>query len=471
MQMLNSVSSALSNVGKSIAQSSNSGSASPFGRGANGANTSFVARGTATSQFQPGQNLFGQVVGREQNGNFTLRFGNTTLQASAKLPFNVGQQLNVTVSGQQRGMLTLDMASTPFSSLNSETVTQTLVQLNLPMSEGNFMLASSLVEHGAPLDKATFQSMQKALAQLPPTSDPAVFSSRVGATLFLQNSQLPVTGRNILLLSTFLAQNPQVTQQLFNIQSEVKRLINNPGNMSSKALEILNQVPGLLGEMVLEPGGNLKGTGKSSGKAALLFDMAKQAGIETNLGLVGGGESDWELLALLRELRKFTDAQDASLSALFKNCQNCEDNLQAQRLINQGKPDSSFGFYYMQIPLRHEFSESAEVWIRYRWKEEDGSRVVDIDDSHLEFIVKTDSLGELFFSLDTGAGYVELTAKSDDKSVVSCLEAYLPVLQERIEELGWKVGFFEAILHDNVGGHELMGCQELSSLEGVNVQA
>ena len=97
--------------------------------------------------------------------------------------------------------------------------------------------------------------------------------------------------------------------------------------------------------------------------------------------------------------------------------------------------------------------------------------MVDIDDSHLEFIVRTDSLGELFFSLDIGAGYVELTAKSDDESVVSCLEAYLPVLQERIEELGWKVGFFEAVLNDSIGGHEFVGCQELSSLEGVNVQA
>lgn len=471
MQMLGNVSSVFSNVGKNIAQSSNSTFASPLSKGANGAYTSFTARGASTAQFQPGQNLFGQVVGREQNGNFTLRFGNTTLQANGGLPFNVGQQLSVTVSGQQRGMLTLDMASTPFSSLNSETVTQTLVQLNLPMSEGNFMLASSLVEHGAPLDKATFQSMQKALAQLPPTSDPAVFNSRVGATLFLQNSQLPITGRNIMLLSTFLAQNPQVTQQLFSIQSEVRRLINNPGQISSKALEILNQVPGLLGEMILEPGGNVKGAGKHTGKAALLFDMAKQAGIETNLGLVGGGESDWELLALLRELRKLTDTQEASLSALFKNCQNYEDNLQAQRLINQGKPDSSFGFYYMQIPLRREFGESAEVWIRYRWKEEDGSRVVDIDDSHLEFIVKTDSLGELLFSLDIGAGYVELTAKSDDEAVVACLEAYLPVLQERIEGLGWKSGAFEAVLNNHVGGHELMGCQELSSLEGVNVQA
>ncbi len=64
-----------------------------------------------------------------------------------------------------------------------------------------------------------------------------------------------------------------------------------------------------------------------------------------------------------------------------------------------------------------------------------------------------------------------MTAKSDDESVVGCLEAYLPVLQERIEELGWKTGVFEAVLNNNIGGHEFMSCQELSSLEGVNVQA
>ncbi|MGM9998186.1 MAG: hypothetical protein ACI38Q_02140 [Candidatus Bruticola sp.] len=467
--MLNDMSSVLSSAIKNTAMASPSAASSPLGRGAEGNSTSFTARGSSASQFSPGQNLFGQVVGRSQNGSFTLRFGNVTLQAGSGLPFTVGQQLNVTVSGQQHGLLTLDMNGSPFSSLSSESITQTLAQLNLPMSEGNFMLASSLVGHGAPLDRSTFLLMQKVLAQLPPTSNSAVFNSRVGAALFLQNNQLPLSSSNILLLSNFIAQNPQAAQQLFSIQGEVRRLLSDPGKISSKALEVLNQVPGLLGEMILEPGG-MKGTGKSRSKAALLFDTAKQTGIETNLELIGGGESDWELLALLRQLRQLTQGQSTSLGSLLQQLQDYEDNLQAQRLINQGKPDSSFGFYYMQIPLRFEFCESAEVWIRYRWKE-DGSRVVDPDDCRLEFAVSTDSLGELFFTIETRTGCVDLTVKSDDESVVACLNDYLPVLQERIAELGWTTGTFQAAASQNSENRELAEYCELSSLEGVNVQA
>ncbi|MGM9992321.1 MAG: hypothetical protein ACI376_05685 [Candidatus Bruticola sp.] len=467
--MLNDMSSVLSNVVKNTAMASPSTSGASLNCRPEGNGSSFVARGSSASQFTPGQNLFGQVIGRTQNGNFTLRFGSFTLQAGSGLPFTVGQQLSVTVSGQQHGMLTLDMNGSPFSTLSSESVTQTLAQLNLPMSEGNFMLANSLVGHGAPLDKSTFLFMQKVLAQLPPTSNSAVFNSRVGAALFLQNNHLPLSSGNILLLSNFIAQNPQVAQQLFSIQGEVRRLLNDPGKVSSKALEVLGQAPGLLGEMIFESG-SMKGMGKSKSKAALLFDMAKQAGIETNLELVGGGESDWELLSLLRQLRQLTSSQDESLNGLLQQLQNYEDNLQAQRLINQGKPDSSFGFYYMQIPLRFEFCEFAEIWIRYRWKE-DGSRVVDTDDCRLEFAVNTDSLGELFFTLCIQNGTVELTVKTDDESIAACLGDYLPVLQERISELGWAVGTFQANVNQSIENRELSEYCELSSLEGVNVQA
>lgn len=456
-----------------------------FGHNSGSAPAAFVARGADVFQFQPGQNLFGQVVEQDpQSGMATLRFGSATLQTKDPA-LVVGQKLNVTVTGRQENTVTLQANSTPFASLTSENVnqalTQTLVKLNLPMSEGNFMLANSLAEHGLPLDRPTFEGMQKALAQMPATSNPAVFNARVGAALFLQNSQLPVSAQNLTVLSNFIAANPQVAQQLFSLQGEVKRILNSPSSLSTQGVEALSKVPGLLSEMILEPGGNVKGSGQAGqsasagGTSKALFSAAKQAGIETHLALTGGTEPDWELAALMREFHQMLESNSSNspLAALYQSWQNYQDNLAAQRLINQGKPDSSLGFYYLQIPLRYEFGESAEVWIRYRWKEETGRRVVDPEDTRLEFSVRTDSLGEMFFTLDVVGDVVHLTVKLEDEASLDYLENYLPALQERIQGLGWTTGSFLADLCDNAlpFEHELAGCQDLADLETLDVQA
>ncbi|MBQ7529277.1 flagellar hook-length control protein FliK [bacterium] len=434
-----------------------------------------LARTANPFQFQPGQNLFGMVTGRNEDGSFNLRFGNTTMQANSGSELNVGQPLNVTVSNQQQnGTVVLNVATTPFSSLDNQAVGQTLAKMNVPLTEGNLSLANSMLEHGLPLDKATFQSTQKALAQLPPAPNTTVANARIGATCFLQANQLPLTSQNITSLSNFIATNPQLGQQLFNLQNELRQLkIDSNNKLSSRSLEILEKVPGLLGELTAEPSGGVKGSGSSKGRgmSKALFDSAKQAGIETGLTWVGGDDDPWEMVALFRQLHEMMDENPTLYGKLPSTLKGMEENLQAARLLNQGKPDSSLGFYYMQIPLRFYKGESAEVWIRYKWKEGVG-RVVDLNDTRLEFSVKTEYLGDLYFTADISEGVIDVNVGVDDEEILAFVEAYLPVLEDRLNESGWITGNFVAQLRSSldIEREDFISEQDFSSLEGVNVE-
>jgi len=228
---------------------------------------------------------------------------------------------------------------------------------------------------------------------------------------------------------------------------------------------MLAEVPGLLGEFLLEPGG-----GKKSGKAARrLFDLARQAGIETHVALQSGSEQDWDLLRVMRDLRAALAGQDAGLEGVLGLMAGLEENLRALQLINQARPDAGLAFYYLQVPLRLDQGESAEVWIRYRISE-DGSRLVDPEDLRIEFLVSTENLGNLSCTLEVARRTVHVDLGSDSEEVRLFIERYLEVLAERIAESGWQPGRIGATLRPFTG-RPLVEHQELESLETVNVQA
>lgn len=438
----------------------NSGSG-PVPTGSN----SIVAKGGPGVQFAAGQTLFGQVTGKGADGSFTLRFGNTALNARSAVPLSVGQNIHVAVQGQQRGVLHLQVVTSGFTAMSSQDVSQGLATLKLPLTEGNMSLATAMVEHGAPLTKENFAVLKNALAQLPAAANGGASSTQVGAAWFLQNSQLPLNPQNIGVLSNFIAAHPQLGQQLFSLQSEIKKLTSNPGNQSDKVMKMLGEVPGLLGEFILEPTSR-KGGSKTSKR---LFDLAKQAGIETNLAIIGGGESDWELLQLMRQLRAALSGQPEVSAGVMASLKGMEENLLALQLINQAKPDAGLAFYYLQIPLEFDQGEYAEIWIRYRLRE-DGTRVVDSDDTRLEFFINTEYLGELSCTIDVSGKRVEVKMASEHPQLADYVTGYYPVLQDRLQALGWTVGKLE-FSERLVQAREIVERQDISTLEKINVQA
>ncbi len=428
-----------------------------------------LARSESGVQFRPGQVLFGHVAGRQKDGSFLLRFGAQTLTASSRVPLDVGQNLQVQVQGQQQGQLRLQLLKTPFQKMSSQDLGQTLARLSVPLSDSNVALATSMVEHGVPLTRENLTTLKAALAQLPAeasvTAGGAPQPARVGAAWFLQSSQLPVTAQNIMTLGSFIAANPQLGQQLFALQGELRRLIESPQRRAGKGLEVLAEVPGLLGEFLLEPGGR-KGPGKAGRR---LFDLARQAGIETHVGIQGGTEQDWDLLQMMRDLRAALAGQDAGLQAALGMMAGLEENLRALQLINQALPDAGMAFYYLQVPLRLDRGESAEVWIRYRLTE-GGGRVVDPEDLRIEFLISTEHLGKLVCTLEVARRTVHVDLGSDSAEVRAFVERYVQVLAERIAEAGWTAGRIGATLRPFTS-RPLVERKDFDTLETVNVQA
>lgn len=429
-----------------------------------------TARGANFGQFSVGQNLLGQVTGRGQDGSYMLRFGNTVFRANSGTPLSVGQQLNVTVTGQQNGQMTLNMSSNLFSSLDSQVVGQTLVKMNVPLTESNLGLANSMLEHNLPLDKQTFQSIQKAVTQLPPAPNQAVANARTGAACFLQASGIPVTPQNITALSNFIVSHPQIGQQLYNMQGEIKKIRSEPGKLSEASLELLEKAPGLLEGMGIAPN-ELKSAKNTRGRAKALFESAKRAGIETALTWVGDDEDQWELAEYMRRLRGAVKEDPQAFGQLGAFLQNAEENLQALQLLNRAKPDPGLAYYYLQIPMRSELGESAEVWIRYRWK--DDVRVIDPDNARVEFLINTYALGALFFALDIVGGVIGLNVKTENEDVLEFVRSYLPALEDRFNESGWQTEPFEAEV-GNVGNNlhieDITETADISSMESCDVQ-
>lgn len=450
------------------------GGAGPVGGPPAGAAGTATARAPITAQLQPGvhyrpgQYLFGQVAGRQGEG-FLLRFGGSTLSARSNVPLEVGQSLQVQVQGQEQGQLRLQVVKSPFTAMSDGQLSSALSGLKLPVSDESLALAKTMVEHGVPLTRENFASLRSVLAQVSAQGGGQAQALpqqvQVGAAWFLQCNHLPVSPQNVTALGAFIAANPQLGAQLFALQGELRRMAESPGRQSRRALDLLAEVPGILGEYLLEPTSQERG-GKAGRR---LFDLARQAGIETHVGVLGGGgEQDWDLVAMLRRLRAAL-AGEARLQGALGLVEGLEEHLRALQLINQARPDAFLGFYYLQVPLRVEQGESAEVWIRFS-RDEEGERTVDPEDCRIEFRISTEHLGELVCTLDVKGRTVHLDLGAASEEVRSFVESGLPVLVERLAGLGWSPRRVGCTLRP-FQERPLVEHQDFATLETVNVQA
>ena len=426
---------------------------------------------TGLQLFSPGAVIHGKVTGQDGNSVF-LRLGEHTLKAEARVPLEVGQSIQLKVEGQNQGQIQLQLVKTPFTKMATADLTNTLTQLKMPVNEANVALAKTMVEHNIPLTKENFTFMKTVLAQpappTPATGQPAPMPSRVAATNFLQSSNLPVTANNVTTLANFLNTNPQIGVQMFAVNQEFRRLTKMKSG-DNACIEMMSGVQGALGDFILEP--ERRAAGKKSSKK--LMDMARQTGIETNLGATfGGGADEDELLEMMRTLReRMSKSEDKGdyhkAMALLKGL---EENLEAHKLINRARTESNLGFYYLQVPMRLENGDAAEVWVRYH-SDEEGNRQVDPEDTVIEFLVTTEFMGELFFTLELRGGTVHIDLGTPNEDVREFVARYLPALADRISHLGWNTGRVGATYRPFSGRRKLVDHQAFEDLERCNVQA
>lgn len=426
--------------------------------------------------FPPGTVLRGEVSGKEQ-GQFLLKFGDQTLKAQAQVPLEVGQKIAVQVQGEKGGQLHLTVLPKTNEQMSKGDLTEALLHDHMPTSEENIQLAHSMVEHSVPVTKQNLTFLKTVLAEVanhqqqqqgPGQTQQASLPNKVGATFFLQSNNIPVTPQNVATLSNFLTNNPQVGSQMMALQTEFRKMAESPTTANAKSMELLAQVPGLLGEVVIEPNQQL--SRKSSKR---LKDLARDMGVESRLGPGGGpDEEDWNLARELQHIRQQLEQQpDAeSHATILGMMKELEENLQAHQLINQQKTAEQFGFFYFQMPLPLNFGDTAEVWIRYQ-QENDGSRTVDPEDSKLEFLVCTENLGELTFVVDLFGDSAIVDVGTPSEPVRQFVERYLPALKERIEWLGWDVTQIGATFRAFQGRRKVVDRQDFDNMERVSVQA
>lgn len=430
-----------------------------------------LPKGANPAMFRPGNMLHGQVAGFK-NGAFTLRLGDQMLQAQSRLPLKVGDTIQLQVQGQNQGQIHLKLLSTPATKMTMADLSNTLSSMKLPVDSANMELAKNMVEMRIPLTKENFSMMKQALAQTarpagPGQQQPAPMNSRVAATGFLQNSQLPVTPQNVTVLSNFLSNNPQVGMQMVTLNTELRKLAENTHIAAKDLNKMIGEVQNGLGKMMMEP------PTRANQQAAMknpknLKDMAKQAGIEFNLGSLGyGGGEEWDFAAILQRMRERFAQEGVGDEKLLSLMRGLEENMQAQKLINSAKTESNLGYYYLQIPLD---PEAAEIWLEYT-EDGDGNRQIDGQDCRIEFLVNTDEMGELHFLVEVRQGKASVFLGTASEEVRRFAAPFLPALAERVMALGYGRGHFRTVFRQHSGKRELVEHTDFEELERYNVQA
>ena len=460
----------------------------PATRGGRPPGVSFKLPGDSSpAMFRPGNTVHGKVAG-QKNGQFFLRIGDQMVQAQARVPLKVGDSISLKVQGQNQGQVHLQVLDSPATKMTMTDLSTTLTSMKVPMDAGNLNLAKTMVELKIPLTQENFSMMKQVLAQ---TNQPAgkagaagaaaggvagtpaaigqkaPMNMQVAATSFLQNSQLPVTPQNVTVLSNFLSNNPQVGMQMVSLNTELKKMTEN-ANLSSKDMnKMIGELQNGLGKMVMEPPGRANQQAQMK-SAKNLKDLAKQTGIEFNLGATGyGGGEEWDFTQILQRMRERFAKEGIGGNELLALMKGLEENLEAQKLINMAKSESNLGYYFLQIPVH---PDSAELWLEYN-EDSDGNRVVDAQDARIEFMVNTEAMGELNFLVEIRQGKASVFLGTASEEVRRFATPYLPALAEKILAMGYQRGHFRTVFRPHSGKRQLVEHTDFEQLERFDVQA
>lgn len=435
-----------------------------------------LPQGPQGAMFAPGSKIHGQVVGQNQ-GQFLLRLGDLMMKADARVPLKVGDAVQFQVQGEHKGQVHLKLVSSPFEKMSMNDLGQTLTSLKMPLDEKTMSLAKTMVEQKIPLSKESLTELKTALAQTGPKGEAgqtAPLPSRVAATTFLQNGQVPVTPQNIHSLSNFMATNPQIGQQMMSLNTEFKKLNEFNHKMSKELQDMVGQVQTGMSKLTLQDptkGGRQAGQAETGKTMSALAQQAGMQQFNANMGPGGfGGGEEWDFPAMLARMRERAAAEGVASDELLALLEGLEGNLEAQRLINGAKPESLIGYFYLQLPLHIESFQHAELWLQYQ-EDGEGRRTVDPEDTRVEFFVQTEGMGELHFVVEIQEGQVRVEVGTPSHEVRQFVARFLPALAERVRALGWDTGRFRSVFRPHSGQREFMTHANFEDLERCNIHA
>jgi hypothetical protein len=419
----------------------------------------------------PGQVLWGQVKG--QKGNFfILQMGKFEITAQSRLPLSIGQRLQLSYTGLTSGnQAQLQLLRTlTYSNVNSRDISQTLTQLNVPYNERNMEIAKGIVEFQLPLTRNNMMEFSKALISLP---RPMTQTDLMAAS-FLKLSQIPVTTNNILVLSNLIAQHPMLGSQLMELRKIPGKLgATSSSNVESRNIEVLEELKSIANRYIIDP--------KQQNKQNMsknLENLAKEQGIEGIKHGFGGSnmEEGWELMKILREVQDIPADQLALALTQGENperilnlAKDIEKNLAAHQLLNSGDPESDLAFYYLQIPLKLH-NEETTVELKFKYDDNHGNRMIDPENTNIEFDVNTENLGEIHVNLNIESGVINVDIGARREGIDGFFEEFTPLLRKSLEDLGYETDKIETGLFDGVG-KPLIKREDFEAMEKIDVSA
>lgn len=371
-------------------------------------------------------------------------------------PVNQGNfQILSAKDGKYSIRLTNVSQNIAFGRLNMRDLSAHLAKLNMPMTESNLKLAKSLLEFKMPLTKENLQDVKTALAMMTQKTE-----GDLQAGVFMKMKSMGITPENAKALQTLFAKNPDIGRQLDNLQKMATFFAAAGGQMLSDSMmaNLMSQVASMFGDLIPEPN---KGDKKLAKK---LRDLAEEVGIDDEESSVGQMKKTGKRPARksLSNLKQKLNDKIANLKGYIPKdheeileetaelIKELDENLEAQRLINNAPSVDDDSFIYLQIPLKmcDGSSQAVHLMLDYEYDLK-GQKVVNPKNTKLVFSIQTEDMGIINVIMNIRRRNISFHLETEHQEVRKHINKKAPELIKKLRDKAYKVGSWDCVVDKN----------------------
>lgn len=399
--------------------------------------------GKPSFNLKEGQLFKAQVLSADGD-KYSVRVGRNQFNVESSIPLTVGDRIEAQSVRTPEGQISLQLMNIARFSSTRITDLELIYQLQslkFPPSAENLAIARVLLEFQLPLSFNILTVLRQALAQLPRMNSMDIYSAS-----FLKQSNLPLNPKNITGLSNFLSSHPLIGSELFQLQSDLRKLsLSSSDDKFGSYWKFISKLPAFIGEMVIEQ--KLADQKMLMGK---LFKLAQQAGIEEAKAGTARKLDFGKIINFLDGFAaKLPDGAEKNLvlkiTELFGRLAG---QFLAMGLINQAEKGEVYNYWYFQIPfMLGGDSCSGELKITYRHDLGPDPANIKID-----FVIKTKNLGDMRFDLNILNSIIEGKIQVKDFNIKGLVDSHIAELEEALRRQNYQIGklYTQATLPDRL---------------------
>jgi hypothetical protein len=269
-----------------------------------------------------------------------------------------------------------------------------------------------------------------------------------------------VTPENAKALQTLFAKNPNIGQQLDNLQKMASFFAAGGGQVLNDAMmaTLMGHVASMFGDLISEPN---KGEKKLAKK---LKDLAEEVGIDDEGASIGqvkkSGRQGRKNLSNLKQ--KFNDRvsnlrgyipkdHEEILEETAELIRELDENLEAQRLINNAPSVDDDSFIYLQIPLRMSDGSSQTVHLMLDYEYDlNGQKVVNPKNTKLVFSIQTEDMGIINVIMNIWRRNISFHLETEHQEIKKHINKNAPELIKKFKDKAYKVGSWDCVIDKNI---------------------